>query len=622
MAVDLLGRICRPNPRPFALLYRPDSTGPGTIEVFLGEMSTPATLDDIPLQVAPLHSTTSPRLVLAMLPYRQISERGFTCVDDASPLLAMTVTHQDLVPFGVALQLLPDVQTDVLGGHFDPGDDAYANLVRKIITDEIGQGQGANFVLKRSFLGEIASYTSRSALAVFRRLLLQETGAYWTYIVHTGAHTFVGASPERHVTLSAGKVVMNPISGTYRYPSSGPALEEVLAFLADPKERDELYMVVDEELKMMAKISDHGGRVVGPYLKEMAHLAHTEYFIEGQSSHDPRNILRNTMFAPTVTGSPLESACRVIARYEPGGRGYYSGVVALMGWDAQDRQSLDSAIIIRTADIDSHGHLDIGVGATLVRKSDPHSEVAETQAKVGGLLAAFGTGPRLKLGCHPRVRRALARRNDALAGFWLSGREPPVAETPFTRQRILVVDAEDNFTSMLALQLRSIGPSVTVCPLDEAFRLDGYDFIVMGPGPGDPREEDLPRMAHLRSCISTLLFEKRPFLAICLSHQVLSMRLGFPLFRREVPNQGVQREIDLFGLATKVGFYNTFAARSTEDKVVCADVGVVEVSRDIGTGEVNALRGAHFASLQFHPESILTLNGTEIIRSLLKEVLS
>ena len=42
-------------------------------------------------------------------------------------------------------------------------------------------------------------------------------------------------------------------------------------------------MVLDEELKMMARICDDGGRVVGPRLKEMARLAHTEYFIEGRS---------------------------------------------------------------------------------------------------------------------------------------------------------------------------------------------------------------------------------------------------------------------------------------------------------------------------------------------------
>ncbi|CDI94972.1 phenazine biosynthesis protein PhzE [Pseudomonas aeruginosa PA38182] len=78
-----------------------------------------------------------------------------------------------------------------------------------------------------------------------------------------------------------------------------------MEFLDNRKEADELYMVVDEELKMMARICEDGGRVLGPYLKEMAHLAHTEYFIEGQTSRDVREVLRETLFAPTVTGSPV-----------------------------------------------------------------------------------------------------------------------------------------------------------------------------------------------------------------------------------------------------------------------------------------------------------------------------
>jgi phenazine biosynthesis protein phzE len=47
----------------------------------------------------------------------------------------------------------------------------------------------------------------------------------------------------------------------------------------------------------------------------------------------------------------------------------------------------------------------------------------------------------------------------------------------------------------------------------------------------------------------------------------------------------------------------------------------VEVSRDPETGEVHALRGPHFASMQFHAESVLTRNGVRIVGSLMAEVL-
>src|SRR5207244_12755808 len=96
--------------------------------------------------------------------------------------------------------------------------------------------------------------------------------------------------------------------------------------------------------------ADLGGQVVGPYLKEMSHLTHTEYLLAGRGSRDVRDVLRETMFAPTVVGSPIENACRVVARHEARGRGYYGGVLALLGHDEAGRQTLGAPLLIRTAE--------------------------------------------------------------------------------------------------------------------------------------------------------------------------------------------------------------------------------------------------------------------------------
>lgn len=605
--MSLLDRILVPAPPPFALLHR----GEG-IDVLLGSVSEVDRLADLPLR-----ASGTGHDVLALVPYRQIAERGYRAHDDGTPLLAMAVAEQEVVPVRQALARIEDTPISLADSGFDLSDDEYADIVRRVIADEIGQGAGANFVIKRSFVADITGYTPAAALTLFRRLLAGESGAYWTFIVHTGQRTLVGASPERHVSVHDGVAVMNPISGTYRYPAGGPTLAEVIEFLGDPKETDELFMVVDEELKMMSRVCE-ATRVVGPYLKEMSRLAHTEYFIEGHTTADVRDILRETLFAPTVTGSPLESASRVIADYEPHGRGYYSGVAALIGWDDTGVRTLDSAILIRTADISPTGQVKISVGATLVRHSNPMAEVAETKAKAAGVLAAL-TAP-AGYAAHPAVREALASRNRTIADFWLN---PSAAPAPGLGGRTaLVVDAEDTFTAMLAQQLRSLGLAVTIRRFDEQYTVDSYDLVVMGPGPGDPRELADPKIAHLRETIRGLLTGGRPFLAVCLSHQVLSSLLGLELVRRDEPNQGVQREIPLFGRDVRVGFYNTFASRADSPAVQCVGLPEIEASRDEDTGQVHALRSRGFRSIQFHPESVLSPDGLGILRDMVTELLA
>ncbi|XXT46375.1 chorismate-binding protein [Sorangium sp. So ce542] len=129
-------------------------------------------------------------------------------------------------------------------------------------------------------------------------------------------------------------------------------------------------MVLDEELKMMTDICSSDVRAHGPYLIQMSRLAHVGYRIEGTTELPVSEILKCSMFAPTVVGSPLENAMLIITRYETGGRSYYSGFAAMV--EDERGPVIDSAILIRTAEID--GKLAIGVGATLVREADPQSE--------------------------------------------------------------------------------------------------------------------------------------------------------------------------------------------------------------------------------------------------------
>lgn len=375
------------NNQPFALLYRTHITGPDYVELLLGEINYPNTIKDIQLPDG-LYSPYKSSLVV--IPYRQLDERGFEYIEDKERLINILISEHKIIPKNKLLMSIPNIPIILSNGKFDIGDEEYIEIVRKIISAEIASGEGSNFVIKRNLVIDIKDYSTQSAFIIFRNLVENESGAHWVFLINTGDRIFVGASPELHVSLKNGIATMNPISGTYCYPQSGPTFEGLLEFLSSLKETDELYMVLEEELKMLSQISPLGVRVHGPFLREMSKVAHTEFHIKSKTQCDPRLILLKTLFSPAITGSPIENACRVIKKYEKKGRGYYAGVAALLSKDVSGENAMDSAILIRTADINNSGCITIGVGATIVRHSDPTAEANETRAKATALLQAMG----------------------------------------------------------------------------------------------------------------------------------------------------------------------------------------------------------------------------------------
>jgi phenazine biosynthesis protein phzE len=597
-----------------------------------------ASLLDIPLEEGPPDpGRYADRLVA--VPFRQVAERGFEAVDDGTPLVVVDVEAEHEVSVDDLLDALPDVPVELADrGGFETDDAAYGEVVDRIIREEIGQGEGANLVIGRHYRAVVADWDAERALTVYRRLLERERGAYWTFCFFTGDRYLIGASPERHVSVRGGDVRMNPISGTFRIGRDGADPEalqrRLLDFLADEKEIYELFMVVDEELKMMCDICHEGGQVLGPFLKPMTHLIHTEYLLAGRSDRDPREILRDTMYAATVTGSPVENACRLIAEYEPGGRGYYGAALALFGRDPEGRPTMDSPILIRTADVSPAGDLKVTAGATLVRDSEASYEVAETHAKASGVLGAFGlvppaNVPALDVAALARdedVLIALGSRNQRLSTFWLADQAGADPDPSLRGKHVRILDGEDDFVNMLRHVLGVLGMTSDVVrhealDIDIEGCLDGFidgaDLVIVGPGPGDPRDGDDPKMATLRAAVGRLLEREQPFLAVCLGHQALCHHLGLSLEFKDIVFQGTQSPVGIDGRTERVGFYNTFVAR-----VDGALPPGVTVEADEATGDVHLVRGPHYRGIQFHAESILTEHGYDLLHDLVRGLLS
>lgn len=601
-----------------------------TVGLVGGRRSVVESLLDVPLETGvPEAGHLADRLLA--VPFRQVRERGFEAHDDGTPLVVVDVETEQEFSVEEVVAAIDDVEVEFADrGGFETDDDEYAALVASVIHDEIGQGEGANLVLGRHYRATVADWGADKALAVYKRLLERERGAYWTFLFFTGDRYLVGATPERHVTVHDGDVRMNPISGTFRIPGEPGAdvRGALLDFLHDEKELYELYMVVDEELKMMCDICHEGGQVLGPFLKPMSRLVHTEYLLAGRTDRDPREVLRDTMWAATVTGSPVENACRLIKQYEPAGRGYYGAALAILGRDERGGPQVDSPIAIRTASVDLDGHLTVTAGATLVRDSDPAYEVAETHAKAGGILSAFGLvapapAPDVnvaELVNDEDVLLTLHARNQRLSSFWLTDQAGAPPDPRLAGRSVVILDGEDDFVNMLRHVLGVLGLTSSVVRYDDYVEgcLDDHDLVIVGPGPGDPRDDDDVKMQTLRTAVARLLERRQPFLAVCLGHQALCHQLGLGLHYKDIVFQGTQSPVTIDGRTERVGFYNTFVAR-VDDAAGLPDG--VRVETDPATGDVHRLSGPHYDGIQFHAESILTQHGYDLLHSLVGRLL-
>ena len=626
----------------YAIVQNEAGAAAGTLRRFTGPLQECNTLNDIPRGGAAVSGGVAYD-TFSILPFSTINERAaegsslYTAHNDGEKILSMRIeTTEELTKEAFAASFKQQDVGMVGEMTYDSTQEQYEAIVKSIIEDEIGNGEGSSFVTPRKCMGTIAAFDEVTALSIYKRLLDNEYGCYWKFLFFDGtSRYFIGASPERHLEVSrkvkkdreekVRTAMMNPISGTFRKNhklTPEENIQELIKFLADKKEIQELFMVTDEELKMMSTICGLGGSIIGPLLKEMAHLIHTEYLLEGEPNKGEDNIalLRKSMYAPTVIGSPVGNACNVVSKYEPGTRSYYSSCVMLLGRDEDGEEFLDSSITIRTLEVNADGTFAIRVGATLVKDSVPSEEFKECGAKIAGALSSLQTDKHFTtLKCTDRqdVLDQLYTRNVNTSQFWMCAQDTCEAIPALKGKKVVMSNNEDDFIYMLRHLLVRMGCEVEVFHFFEwgtdrvKALVDAADICVVGPGPGDPTDTARPdsKMGQVRAYLTHLLEVKKPFLAVCLGHQVLSHTLGFNIIRKKVPTQGDQTDLTLWGKQRRVGFYNAFFAEHDAEKVAASPI----VDASVHGPDMVATRGAHWGSFQFHPESILTVEGYEIV---------
>ncbi|WP_153976443.1 aminodeoxychorismate/anthranilate synthase component II [Paenibacillus xylanilyticus] len=186
---------------------------------------------------------------------------------------------------------------------------------------------------------------------------------------------------------------------------------------------------------------------------------------------------------------------------------------------------------------------------------------------------------------------------------------------------ILVIDNYDSFTYNLVQYLGELGETVEVRRNDE-IDLAGIealapDHILISPGPCTPNEAgiSLDVIDHFKGSI--------PIFGVCLGHQAIGQAFGGNVIRADRMMHGKTSEMHHQGTSVFAGLPSPFIATRYHSLIVerSSLPDCLEITAETAEGEIMGLRHKEFAieGVQFHPESIITDHGHQMLRNFLSQ---
>jgi anthranilate synthase component 2 len=184
--------------------------------------------------------------------------------------------------------------------------------------------------------------------------------------------------------------------------------------------------------------------------------------------------------------------------------------------------------------------------------------------------------------------------------------------------KILIVDNYDSFTYNIAHIIRSIpGSNLQIIPADHIFLpdIDFFDKVIFSPGP------DLPRPGNVMERILNDYCRKKSILGICLGLQAIILFYGGRLKKLEEVIHGRKRVISKTGNYSKIlkdippvfeaGLYHSWIA---DPDYLPENMTITATSEE---GRIMGIRHKihDIEAVQFHPESIMTPLGNQMIRN-------
>jgi len=191
--------------------------------------------------------------------------------------------------------------------------------------------------------------------------------------------------------------------------------------------------------------------------------------------------------------------------------------------------------------------------------------------------------------------------------------------------RILVVDNYDSFVYTLVGYLQQLGAETTVVrnddvSLDEAKELAASrDGVLVSPGPGAPADAGV--------CIELIRWCRdngKPMLGICLGHQALAEAFGGTVTHAPELMHGKTSEVEHHGTDVFTGLPSPLTATRYHSLAAVAEQipGELEVTARTASGIIMGLRHrtAPLSGVQFHPESVLTEGGYQMLGNWLESL--
>jgi len=180
--------------------------------------------------------------------------------------------------------------------------------------------------------------------------------------------------------------------------------------------------------------------------------------------------------------------------------------------------------------------------------------------------------------------------------------------------RILVIDNYDSFVFNLVQYLQQLGAECTVVRNDEveASEAAKYDGVLISPGPGTPDKAGVS-IAMINFCAEKSI----PLFGVCLGHQAIGEAFGATVSRAPELLHGKTSQVIHNGAGVLANLPSPFTATRYHSLAVERDTvpAVLEITGSTESGVVMSMRHATLPieGVQFHPESVLTEHGHQML---------